>query len=102
MGEYDIMTRPDITNANKRLSLLDLLVKIAIDQDRPISLVEFVRLAFEAGFRTEASCYSYLILVALQTLVRRGVFRKHDAQSAKMPDQTIVCSVTYYSKRSDA
>ena len=59
------MRSTNITTANKRPVLLELLVQIAIDQNRPISLVEFVRLAFEAGFRTVARQLDVQVLVAV-------------------------------------
>jgi hypothetical protein len=59
-------------SANKRdVPLLNLLVQIATDQKRPLSRVEFVELAFEAGYRTEAKSFPDLILAALQKLTIR-------------------------------
>src|SRR5437764_1363684 len=43
---------------------------------RPLSLIEFVQLAFEAGYRTEAKSFPNLILAALQKLTARGTFVK--------------------------
>lgn len=94
---FEIMADTNITNLTKRPPLLELLVKIAIDQNRPISLVEFVGSAFEAGFRSDALCYPCLIMAGLKKLVIQGVFTKHDAQCTKMPDGTIVWSKAYYS-----
>lgn len=63
---------------NERISLVDVLEQISVEQNRPMSVVEFVELAFEAGYRIDAVLSSNLVLMVLKTLTKRGVFMKDD------------------------
>lgn len=59
-----------------RLKLLTLLTQIAVEQARPLTLVEFVSLAWETDFHTEARCYSGLIYAAIRKLVALGILEQ--------------------------
>ena len=68
-----------VGNRHRKVPVPALLVQIATDQRRPLSLVEFVQLVFEAGDRTEAKSVPNLIMTALQKLTAHGTFVKDAA-----------------------
>ena len=76
---YEVLRRSGVYR-NKG-SLLPLLVQIAVEQQRPLSLAEFVQLAFEAEYRAERD-FAGMILAALQKLTRQGRLVK-DAATKK-------------------
>lgn len=90
----------EITNSRADGTLLRSLMKIALDQNRPVTLVEFVRLAFEAGYRPDSECFAYLIMAALQTLVRRGILIKYTVQSHDMCNKITVYTISHYTENS--
>ena len=76
---YEVLQRLGVCRS--KASLLPLLVQIAVEQQRPLSLAEFVQSAFEAGYRAEKD-FAGLILAALQKLTRQGTLVK-DAATGK-------------------
>ena len=62
-----------------RLKLLTLLTQIAVEQAKALTLVEFVSLAWKAGYVTQAKCFSGLIYAAIRKLVFLGVLEQEEA-----------------------
>jgi hypothetical protein len=62
-----------------RLKLLTMLTEIAVEQAKPLTVGEFVSLAWKAGCITKTKCFSGLILAAIRKLVSMGVLARADA-----------------------
>lgn len=53
-----------------------LLERIAAEQKRPLKIADFVALARQAGYQTEAKDFPNMVYQALLKLVKRGVLEK--------------------------
>ena len=60
----------------KDMPLPSLLVQIAADQNRPLCLADFLKLALQAEYEPKAKSFSGVILVALKQLTEQGIFTK--------------------------
>jgi hypothetical protein len=57
--------------------LPDLVAQLAAEQHKPLTLADLVALVRQAGFRTEAKDFPYMVYQAASKLVERGVLRRH-------------------------